>query len=470
MLAASEVVPYAKTGGLADVASALPKALSSLGCDISVVMPRYKNIKSGHPVITDLAVPFGETVKYSTVWLEQQGRVPIYFIDAPQYFWRDSLYGERDDVERFAYFSRAVLELARRLGEPPDVIHCNDWMTALIPVYLRTTYSQDQFFSETASIITIHNLAFQGLFEHSAFSYFGIDQNLYHGERGLEFGGLASTLKGGLLWADAITTVSRRYSQEIQTPEYGFKMDAILRMRKYSLIGILNGIDTEEWNPTTDPHIPARFSIEDLTGKRICKQQLLARFNLPQDLDRPVIAIISRMTDQKGFDLVLRIMDRILETRVKVVILGSGVHVYESYFQGVRDSRSDQVGVYFGFNNALAHQIEAGADMFLMPSYYEPCGLNQMYSLRYGTVPIVRATGGLDDTVENFDRGRMHGNGFKFYDYSSEQLLERVYEALMTYADRDVWRQVMINGMTQDFSWTSSAKKYIDVYKIVRRR
>jgi starch synthase len=463
-------VPYAKTGGLADVAGALPKALADLGHDVAVVLPRYHTIHAGQPIIHDLHVPFAGAMKFSSVWYEQRGNVPFYFIEAPEYFSRSRFYGEQDDMERFAYFSRAILELCKRLGRHCDVIHCNDWMTALIPVYLRTTYAPDPFFNETASIITIHNLAFHGMFDKSALPVFGLDPGLYHGERGLEFDGGASALKGGLLYADAITTVSRRYAEEIQTPEYGFRMDAILRERRHALVGILNGIDVDEWNPATDPHLPAHYSIDDLSGKQVCKRELLKRFQLPDDPIRPLISVISRMTDQKGFDLIMPIMDRILETPANFILLGSGAHAYERYFQAVRDSRPDRVGVYFGFNNALAHQIEAGSDIFLMPSHYEPCGLNQMYSLRYGTVPIVRATGGLDDTVENFDRARMEGNGFKFYDYRADQLLERIYEALIAYADQDVWRQIMINGMRQDFSWANSARKYVDVYSAVRRR
>ncbi|MCS6885332.1 MAG: glycogen synthase GlgA [Acidobacteriota bacterium] len=468
IFAASEVVPYAKTGGLADVAAALPKALMTLGCDISIVMPRYRTINAGQLIIDAMPVPFAGR-RYCSVWFDRLGSLPVYFIDAPQYFHRSGLYGESDDVERFAFYCRAVLELCKRIGPPPDVIHCNDWMTGLIPVYLNSNYAADPYFFKTATILTIHNLAFQGLFDPSSFGLFDLDPSLLYGEKGLEFGGVASTLKGGLLHCDAITTVSRRYAQEIQTPEYGFRMDGILRYRRYSLIGILNGIDEDEWDPTSDKYLPAHYSIVNLAGKAICKRELLKTFNLPIELDRPLLAIVSRMTDQKGFDLIIKAMDRILETKAMLVVLGSGADKYERYFQALRDSHPDRVGVYFGFNNPLAHQIEAGADIFLMPSYYEPCGLNQMYSLRYGTVPIVRATGGLDDTVENFDRARMRGNGFKFYDYDVNQFVERVYEALLTYADKDVWHQLIINGMSQDFSWASSARKYLDVYHAVRR-
>lgn len=470
VLAASEVVPYAKTGGLADVSGALPKALAELGCQVSLIMPRYNSIKTGRLLLERLTVPFAFGEKQCAIWLDEQGGVPVYFIDAPEYFWRDTLYGERDDAERFAFFSRAVLEFFHQTQNHVDVFHCNDWMTGLLPVYLRTNYAKDSFYAQTASILTIHNLAFQGMFSSSSLSYFGLDPNLYHGSKGLEFSNVASSLKGGILYADAITTVSRRYAQEIQTQEHGFRMEGLLRMRRDSLIGILNGIDVDEWNPASDSYTIAHYDATNLAGKQLCKQDLLARFGLPLDLSRPTIGLISRMTDQKGFDLIIKVIDRILETRANFVLLGSGADFYERFFQAVRDSRPDRVGVYFGLNNRLAHQIEAGADIFLMPSYYEPCGLNQMYSLRYGTIPIVRATGGLDDTVDNFDRTRMLGNGFKFADYNAEQLLERVYEALITYNEPDIWRQLMINGMTQDFSWTRSAKQYIEVYQTVRQR
>lgn len=470
MLAASEAVPYAKTGGLADVAGALPKALAKLGCDVSIIMPRYKNIKTGKLVVENLSVPFAYKTKTCSIWYEKLGDVPIYFIDIPEYFWRENLYGDSDDAERFAFFSLAVLEFCRQSGKQMDIIHCNDWMTGLLPVYLRTNYASDPFFAHTATILTIHNLAFHGMFGLNALSYFGLHSSLSHGAKGLEFSNVGSSLKGGILYSDAITTVSKRYAEEIQTREHGFRMEGLLRQRRHSLVGILNGVDIEEWNPATDKHIAANYSVNDLSGKQICKRELLKTFNLPLDLSKPLIGVISRMTDQKGFDLIIKTMDRILETSANFVLLGSGAGYYERYFQALRDSRPDRVGVYFGFNNALAHQIEAGCDIFLMPSSYEPCGLNQMYSLIYGTVPIVRATGGLDDTVQNFDRAKMEGNGFKFYDYKADQLLERIYEALIAYNEAELWNRIITNAMTEDFSWAQSARKYLDVYRIVRQR
>ena len=473
LLAATEVVPYAKTGGLADVAGALPKALAKLGHQVRVVMPRYnvEKIESrSEPLQGELLVPFDYDVRPTPVYVDRSGEVPVYFIDAPEYFSRSKLYGEYDDAERFAFYSRALLELAKALGETIDIIHLNDWMTGLVPAYLKTVYANDPAFEQTKTLFTIHNIAFHGQFDPGLLARFGLPEWLFRTEYGLEFYGTASSLKSGLVFSDAISTVSPRYAQEIQTPEFGEKFDGFLRARRNDLYGILNGVDYDEWNPETDRYLAARFSPEDLSGKRECKRDLLRNFGLPEDLDRPLIGCISRLSDQKGFDLIFDIAGRMLERGVMFVLLGSGAESYERGFQTLRDARRDQVGVYLGFSNELAHKIEAGADMFLMPSRFEPCGLNQMYSLKYGTVPIVRAAGGLDDTIEHFDRATLRGNGFKFYDYDSSRLLEKIYEALLVYADRDLWRTLMLNGMHADFSWDASAQRYVELYEKLARR
>ena len=468
LLAASEVVPYAKTGGLADVTGALPKALARLGHTVRVVMPRYKTEKI--EAVTELLpgelrVPFNFGELRVPVYVDRSGEVPVYFIDAPEYFSRAKLYGETDDPERFAFFSRAVLELAKALGEHFDVIHLNDWMTGLVATYLKTVYPSDPAFDGTKTLFTVHNIAFPGLFRPEQLPKFGLPDWLNRAEGGIEFYQLASALKGGLVFSDAISTVSPRYAAEIQTPEFGEKFDGLLRARRNDLFGILNGVDYDEWNPETDKHIAANYSTDDLSGKLECKRDLLSHFGLPEDLDRPLIGCISRLSDQKGFDLILAIADRMLAQGVAFVLLGSGEEEYERAFQALRDSRRSQVGVYLGFSNDLAHKIEAGADMFLMPSRFEPCGLNQMYSLKYGTVPIVRAAGGLDDTIVNFDHTSLRGNGFKFYEYDAERLLETIHEALLVYADRDLWRALMLNGMRADYSWTESARHYIELYQ-----
>ncbi|HJQ69550.1 MAG TPA: glycogen synthase GlgA [Blastocatellia bacterium] len=473
LLAASEVVPYAKTGGLADVAAALPKALSRLGHSVRVVMPRYhidSILSRGVRLPGQLRVPFDFALRTSDVYVDRSGEVPVYFIDAPEYFGSGKLYGERNDAERFAFFSRATIEFAKGLGERFDILHLNDWMTGLVPVYLKTVYGNDPAFAGTRTLFTIHNMAFQGLFGEAMLPQFGLPEWLYRTEGGLEFYGAASALKGALIFADGLSTVSPRYSQEIQTPEFGGKMDGLLRSRRQDLYGILNGVDYDEWNPEIDPLIAARYSVNDLSGKAECKRDVLRQFGLPEEMDRPLVACISRLSDQKGFDLIFDSIERMLNRGITFILLGSGADVYERGFQALRSARPSQVGVFLDLSNELAHKIEAGADIFLMPSRFEPCGLNQMYSLKYGTAPIVRATGGLDDTIENFDRATRVGNGFKFYEYDSTRLLEKFYEAIMVYADRELWRALMINGMRADYSWDSSARHYIEVYERLARR
>jgi starch synthase len=468
LLAASEVVPYAKTGGLADVAGALPKALARLGHNVRVVMPRYKLEKieaCTERLSNELAVPFNFGERPVEVFVDRSGEVPVYFIDAPEYFHRAKLYGESDDIERFGFFSRAVLEFAKAVGERFDVIHLNDWMTGLIPAYLKTVYAGDPAFAGTKTLFTIHNIAFHGLFSPDQLPKLGLPGWIYRAEGGIEFYNVASALKSGLVFSDAISTVSPRYAAEIQTPEFGEKFDGLLRARSNDLFGILNGVDYDEWNPATDRYIAAKYSPTDLKGKRECKRDLLGSFGLPEDIDRPLIGCISRLSNQKGFDLIIPVAPQILDRGVNFVLLGSGEEAYERAFQALRDSHRSQVGVYLGFSNELAHKIEAGADMFLMPSRFEPCGLNQMYSLKYGTVPVVRAAGGLDDTIENFDRTSLEGTGFKFDEYNPAQLLAKMYQALAVYQEPDQWRALMLNGMRADFSWDASAQHYVELYQ-----
>ena len=473
LLAASEAVPYAKTGGLADVAGALPKALVKLGHRVRLILPRYnlEPIQRGSERLPGaLMVPFKLGVRPTDVYVDHSDSVPVYFIDAPEYFSRGKLYGESDDVERFAFFSRAVLEFAKATGEHVDVIHLNDWMTGLVAAFMKTAYAGDPFFAWTRTLFTIHNIAFQGVFNPVQLPVFGLPDWLNRSDGGIEFFGGASALKAGLVFSDAISTVSPRYAREIQTPEFGEGFEGLLRERSQDLFGILNGVDYDEWNPERDRYIASNFSADDLTGKETCKRDLLKAFGLPETMDRPLVASISRLSDQKGFDLIIDIAWRMLDRGVNFVLLGSGAEFYERRFQMLRDARPSQVGVYLGFSNELAHKIEAGADIFLMPSRFEPCGLNQMYSLKYGTAPIVRAAGGLDDTVENFDRSTGHGNGFKFYDYDSTRLLEKIYEALLIYIDRGSWRTLIHNGMRADFSWDLSARRYVEVYEQLARR
>lgn len=472
-LTASEAVPYSKTGGLADVCGALPKALKRIGADIHVILPRYTgmtfrhgdvvNQTNGWQIMSDLAVPFGGGIKYASVWEDWLDDTPFYFIDFPEYFARGYIYGSGDfEAERFGFFSRAAIELMKRLGTPPDLVHCNDWQTGLIPAYLNSVYRSDPFFSRTATFFSIHNLAYQGIFNPNLLPHLGLGFDVF--EYGMEFHGQASAMKSGIFFSTAISTVSRKYADEIQTPEFGNRLDGLLRSRRNDLIGILNGVDYHEWNPAHDPYLAAHFSADHPEGKRECKRDLLRKYQLPEELDRPLVAIITRLTTQKGIDLLANAIWRILDTGAMFVLLGSGAQSYEDYFQHVRDTRPQQMGVYFGYNTALAHQIEAGADLYVMPSAYEPCGLNQMYSLKYGTVPIVRGVGGLDDTITNYERNTRQGNGFKFYDYSIDRIVEKFYEALLLFDDKESWRQIQRNGMLADFSWDRSAREYLNSY------
>ncbi len=480
IFASSEVAPYSKTGGLGDVAGALPRALARLGVEVAVITPRYTGAgarsgdvitrQTGELILDDLHVPFGGGLRLASVWRDYQEGVPIYFIDHAEYFGRGYIYGAGDfDAERFAFFSRAVLELAKRIGGPPDLIHCHDWQTGFIPAYLATTYAEDHWFAGTATLFTIHNLAYQGSFAPERLPHFGLGWDVY--QYGMEFYQTANPMKAGLYFSTALSTVSPKYALEIQTPEFGNRLDGLLRWRNRDLIGILNGVDYGEWNPATDRFLAANYSPDSLGGKLQCKRDLLEKYNLPVDLERPVIAVVSRLTVQKGLDLIAAAIWRLLDTGARFILLGSGDQANEGFFQHVRDTRPEQVGVYFGFNNALSHQIEAGADMFLMPSAYEPCGLNQMYSLKYGTVPIVRGVGGLDDSIRNFEPATGEGTGFKFYEYSADRLVEKLYESLMVYYDPAVWRRLQQNGMRQDFSWEISARRYLDAYhRIVAAR
>jgi len=338
-------------------------------------------------------------------------------------------------------------------------------MTGLLAAYMKTAYAGDPLFEGTRILFTIHNMAFHGLFGAEQLPSFGLPDWLYRTEGGLEFYGLASALKAGLVFSDAISTVSPRYAHEIQTPEFGERFDGLLRARRDDLYGILNGVDYDEWDPVNDKYITANFSANDLTGKIECKRDLLRVFELPEELDRPLIGCISRLSDQKGFDLILQIADKMLERGAAFVLLGSGNEAYERAFQALREAKRSQVAVYLGFSNELAHKIEAGSDMFLMPSRFEPCGLNQMYSLRYGTVPIVRAAGGLDDTIEDFDPATQRGNGFKFQEYRADRLLEKIHQAIDVFGDQSLWRILMSNGMLADFSWDTSARSYVELYQ-----
>ena len=474
--AASECVPFSKTGGLADVVGALPRALAALGHQVSVYLPRYRQTKLTDPqtVVRSITVPFDDKYRFcSVVTAGPTTGVKFYFVDYPPYFDRDALYGTTagdypDNAERFALFSRAVLEASKVLGVP-HVFHCHDWQSALVPVMLRTLYAEDPAFRDVAAVFTIHNMGYQGLFPSDTLPLLMLPWDLLTISK-MEFFGQVNFLKGALVFSDYVTTVSKKYSQEIQTTEYGFGLEGVLRNRAATVTGILNGIDYDEWNPQTDKFIAAKYSPLDLTGKLKCKQDLLQAFGIPNvDAKLPVIGIVSRFAAQKGFDLIAQVMDRLAREEMIMVVLGSGDKLYEEMFQRLNKQFPSKIAAKVAFDNAIAHKIEAGADMFLMPSRYEPCGLNQMYSLKYGTVPIVRATGGLDDTIEPWDARTGKGTGFKFTEYIGESLLLTIRQALQAYSDQTSWQVLMRNGMNKDFSWNASAREYGKIYDRVRQ-
>ncbi|HKC63733.1 MAG TPA: glycogen/starch synthase [Pyrinomonadaceae bacterium] len=463
----SEAVPFAKTGGLGDVAGALPKALQENGEDALLLLPLFEQIDRRHlreEIIDNLDVDWRGRPYRARVFYSDAAGAPAFLIDAPEYFARNSIYGFADDHERFAFFCRAALALFKRLGAPPDIVHLNDWPGGFAAAEIKSRRNFDSYYARTRSLFSIHNLAYHGAFNASDLWILGFGDDV---RDAFMMDGAASALKAGLMTSDALSTVSRRYAFEIQTPEFGHGLEWILRARRDRLVGITNGVDYDVWNPATDTHLPAHYDINNLEGKRECKRELLREFLLPEDLDRPIIANISRLTAQKGYDLIKEAGGAILETGAFFVALGSGASEYEDFLQAMRDHAPQQVGIYKGFNEPLAHRIEAGADIFLMPSLFEPCGLNQMYSTRYGTVPVVRATGGLDDTVQDFDRVRLAGNGFKFEHYTASAMLDKIYEALYCYAEPDLWRTIQLNGMRVDNSWRAAARKYIELYRRV---
>jgi len=463
----SEVVPFAKTGGLADVAGALPKALGKHDVDARVILPLYQQIDKGwlnNSIIENVPVEWRGQIRPTRVYQSDAAGAPAYLIDAPEYFSQPSIYGYSNDHERFAFFSRAALALVKHLAWQPDIVHGNDWPCGFAMIELRARRRYQEFFRNTRTLFSIHNLAYQGAFDPGDLWWMGFGDPPDKDDFILK--GAASALKAGLIAADALSTVSRRYAEEIQSPEQGSGLDWLLRARRKRLAGITNGVDYDVWKPETDPHIAAHFSADDLSGKLKCKLDLLRRFGLPQEPERPIIAIISRLVAQKGYDLIRQLHGAILQTGSFFIALGAGAREYEDFLQHWHDSAPRQVGIYKGYaGEPLAHQIEAGADMFLMPSYYEPCGLNQMYSMRYATVPIVRATGGLDDTVEDFNPNRGTGTGFKFREYNASALLEKIREALYFYSKPEAWQKIQLNGMAMDNSWDAAAQKYIQLYQ-----
>jgi starch synthase len=462
LMVASEATPFAKTGGLADVIGGLPAALAARGENVAVVIPDYReNVYPTPPTVAyrNLAIPIGPGFMADLYQATERG-VTFYFVHCPALFDRDGIYGSGgvdhpDNDIRFAVLSMAGLAVARYLFAP-NIIHSHDWQAALAPVYLHEHFQTDPTFLGVKTLFTIHNLGYQGIFAPQALSEIGLSPKLFNADQ-LEFFGNLNLLKGGIAFSDAVSTVSKGYAQEIQTPEYGFGLDGFLR-RRAPIYGIVNGVDYEEWSPEHDPYIARQYSVDNLSGKRDCKKALLAEFGFSPDLNRPLIGIVSRLASQKGFDLIAPIASELMEMDISLAVLGSGEAEYEAMFRSLAGAHPDKVGLRQGFDNPLGHRIEAGADMFLMPSRYEPCGLSQIYSLRYGTVPVVRATGGLDDTIEK-------DTGFKFRDYSGSALIAAIREAIKVYRRKDDWKAMMQRGMRKDFSWAAAAGEYVALYQ-----
>jgi starch synthase len=471
-----EAVPFAKTGGLADIAGSLPEALKRRGAEVRVVHPFYTEVRKGgfkvSPLIDDLAVPLGEERLTARVLETRTNEgVPVYLVERDDLYDRPGLYGNaagdyHDNLERFAFFSHAALLATEAVGFKPDLIHCHDWQTGLVPALLKGPYQENKHLGGTPTVFTIHNLAYQGLFPAEEIVLTGLSKAEFFHPEGLEFWGKMSLLKSGIMYSDAITTVSPTYAQEIQTNEYGKGMEGALRQRRNSLHGILNGVDYSIWDPSRDAHVARKYSPGKMAGKRVCKGSLIKEMNLDNPLEaRPLLGVISRLDTQKGLDLLLETLSDILALDVGLVVLGTGDESIREAIQKAAGNNRGRVGLKVGFDEPLAHRIMAGVDMFLVPSRYEPCGLTQMYALKYGTVPVVRATGGLEDTVVPFDHQTGVGNGFKFVAHESHAFLAAIKQGVDVFNDAEAWTKLMGNGMEANFSWDRSAERYMEVYR-----
>ncbi|HVN92651.1 MAG TPA: glycogen synthase GlgA [Terracidiphilus sp.] len=478
--AASEATPFAKTGGLADVAGALPRELVKLGHSVTVFLPFYSRVRKfvgDEPkyAIQSVTIPFRHYNRFvGVVDAGLRDGVQHYFIDCPELFDRKELYGTAgdeysDNAERFGLFCRAVIEASKQLGVP-DVFHVHDWQAALIPVYLKTVYATDPALSRAASVLTIHNAAYQGQFPPTTTEDLLLPWDVFTMDK-LEQYDRFNFLKGGVVFSDMLTTVSKKYAEEIKTPEFGEHLEGVIRKRAADLRGILNGVDYAQWDPAKDGYLAAHYSAKKLEGKRACRADLLHAFGLDNVAETtPVIGIVSRFAKQKGFDILAAITEQIAERDVALVALGTHDPYYENLFRSWAFRYPANIAVQIRYDEALAHKVEAGADIFLMPSRYEPCGLNQIYSLKYGTVPIVRATGGLDDTIEEWDAKKGKGTGFKFAGYDPEDLLAEIDRAIAAFRDKKSWTRLMRNGMARDYSWTGPAKEYVKVYEEAVRK
>jgi starch synthase len=469
LFAVSECVPFVKTGGLADVAGALPKELKKLGTEVHVMLPYYSLIsdefKKSLQFNTSIEVPVGSMNQYCGIYNMELDGITYHFIDNEYYFHRSSLYGQDDDGERFSFFSKAVLECLPHLDFIPDVIHSHDWHTAMVNFLLKFQYRHQPMYAKIKTVYTIHNLQFQGIFPFEEIGeLLRLDQQYFNMEQ-LEFYGNVNFMKGGIVSSDIVTTVSPTYKEEIQFPYFGERLDGLLRKHSDKLIGIVNGIDDAVYNPRVDRDIAVTYDLDTIEGKLENKKVLQQHFGLPENESTPIIAMVTRLTSQKGLDLVLHVFHEMIQDDVQFILLGSGDHHFENFFNQMTREYPDKVKVYIGFNEALAHQIYAGADLFLMPSQFEPCGLGQLIALQYGTIPIVRETGGLNDTVQSYDESTHIGNGFSFKNLNAHDLLHTVRRALNFYHQNENWSRLIQNAMTRDYSWLQSAKKYNEIYE-----
>ncbi|WP_034680241.1 glycogen synthase GlgA [Caldalkalibacillus mannanilyticus] len=473
LFVATEAVPFIKTGGLADVIGSLPKELVKLGVNVRVLLPKYSTIpeelKKRMTFRGSREVQLGWRKQYCGIWEIKESGVHFYFIDNEYYFKRDRLYGYYDEAERFAYYCRAVVEVLPELGFHPEIIHCHDWQTGLIPLFIKAQYSHLPFYQAIRTVFTIHNLQYQGIFPSSILSdLLHLDASYFTPDK-LEFYGNISYMKAGLLYSDILTTVSQTYAFEIKTPYYGERLDGLLRARDHVLHGIVNGIDYESFNPETDPllfHYSSAMEKEEiLKAKQANKAKLQENLGLPISEEIPLLAMVTRLVSQKGLDLIERVMEEMLALDLQLVILGTGDPHYEQLFLHMASKYPDKVSAQIMFDDTLARRIYAGADQFLMPSKFEPCGIGQLIALRYGTIPIVRETGGLNDTVQAYNEYTEEGNGFSFAHYNAHDMLYTISRALEFYHDPEVWERLVIRGMNQDFSWRESASQYYKLYQ-----
>lgn len=468
LIVSPEVAPFAKTGGLADVAGSLPKALAALGHDVRVALPRYKQI-AGVQYLTDLPVEMDghvETaiIRQSALETKAGVQIPVYLVDNYRFFYRDSLYGYADEAERFNFFSKAVLAMLPRIRFQPDIVHCNDWQTGPIPLFLQIKYEDEPFYQLMATVFTIHNLQYQGRFPKTVLRMMGLGDEYFTPEK-LEYYGQVNYMKAGIVYSDVLNTVSKKYAIEIQTPELGEGLDGLLRRRAQDLYGIINGIDYDEFDPAADPRIAARYDQQNPSLKKENKKALQREMGLPEE-DVPLVGLISRLVSQKGLDLISDVIEELLQLGIQFVLLGSGEDYYQKLFAEVKLRHPQQVAVNLGFNAELAQRIYAGSDMFLMPSRFEPCGLGQLISLRYGTIPIVRSTGGLADTIIDYSGDKENGNGFAFKPYRPADLIDAVRRAVTVYRDApEEWRQLVVRAMGSNFSWEQSAREYVQLYE-----